>query len=43
MFSSLLGGLGAGATGAGPGAPGGMPDMMSLFNNPSLMNMVRIC
>ncbi|CAF0734779.1 unnamed protein product [Rotaria sordida] len=32
MFGSLLGGMG------GPGAAGG-PDMMSFFNNPSLMNM----
>ncbi|CAF4785765.1 unnamed protein product [Rotaria sp. Silwood1] len=35
MFGSLLGGMG------GPGGPGaaGGPDMMSFFNNPSLMNM----
>jgi hypothetical protein len=32
MFGSLLGGAGGGA--------GGGPDMMSLFNNPALMNMV---
>jgi hypothetical protein len=30
MFGSLLG-----------GATGGRPDMMSFFNNPALMNMVR--
>jgi hypothetical protein len=38
MFGSLLGGMG-GMGGAGGGAAGG-PDMMSFFNNPSLMNMV---
>lgn len=44
MFGSLLGGMGgmggmAGLGGMGGGAAGG-PDMMSFFNNPSLMNMV---
>jgi len=40
MFGSLLGGMGgAGAAGLGGAAAGG-PDMMSFFNNPSLMNMV---
>jgi hypothetical protein len=33
MFGSLLGG-------AAGGGGGGTPDMMSLFNNPALMNMV---
>ena len=44
MFGSLLGGMGGmgGMSGMGgaAGAAGG-PDMMSFFNNPSLMNMVR--
>jgi hypothetical protein len=40
MFGSLLGGMGGmGGAGGGGGAAGG-PDMMSLFNNPALMNMV---
>jgi hypothetical protein len=47
MFGSLLGGMGGmpgmpgmpGMGGMGGGAAGG-PDMMSFFNNPSLMNMV---
>ena len=34
MLGSLLGGVG------GAGGAGGTPDMMSFFNNPSLMNMV---
>jgi hypothetical protein len=36
MFGSLLGGAGGGLGGAAAGGP----DMMSFFNNPSLMNMV---
>jgi len=39
MFGSLLGGMG-GMGGAGGGGAAGGPDMMSFFNNPSLMNMV---
>ncbi|CAF4506306.1 unnamed protein product, partial [Rotaria sp. Silwood2] len=35
MFGPLLGGMG----GAGGASPAGGPDMMSFFNNPSLMNM----
>ncbi|CAF1017226.1 unnamed protein product [Rotaria magnacalcarata] len=39
MFGSLLGGMG-GMSGPGVGAAAaGGPDMMSFFNNPSLMNM----
>jgi hypothetical protein len=38
MFGPLLGGMG-GMEGIPGGAAGG-PDMMSFFNNPSLMNMV---
>jgi hypothetical protein len=34
MFGSLMGGMG------GMGGAAGGPDMMSFFNNPSLMNMV---
>jgi hypothetical protein len=35
MFGPLLGGMGG-----IPGGAAGGPDMMSFFNNPSLMNMV---
>ena len=44
MFGNLLGGMGgAGGLGGlgGLGGAAGGPDMMSFFNNPSLMNMVR--
>jgi hypothetical protein len=40
MFGSLLGGMGGAGAGLGGGAAAGGPDMMSFFNNPSLMNMV---
>ena len=50
MFGPLLGGMGGmgglgglGGLGGMEGIPGGAaggPDMMSFFNNPSLMNMV---
>lgn len=40
MFGSLFSGGMGGFSGLGAGGP---PDMMSILNNPSLMNMVCVC